>query len=185
MKLKPGQLAPDFHTRDITGAPVSLSAYHGRKLLLWFARPAACPLCNVRLWYLIRRYPEYQRRGLSVITFFESSEQNAHKYLDMQQAPFPIIADHTGALYGLYGVQTSWMGILQARLTRGNMYREAKEKHVGVWSLLANIKALDGPITRMPADFLIGLDQRIHQTYYAKDAGDFLPFADLDAFLAQ
>ncbi|HLY30900.1 MAG TPA: redoxin domain-containing protein [Ktedonobacterales bacterium] len=184
MKLKPGQVAPDFRVRDISGQPISLSAYHGRKVLLWFARPAACPLCNVRLWYLIRRYPEYQRQGLSVITFFESSDQVAHQYLDRQQAPFPIVADRQGLIYSLYGLKTSWMGVLRARLTRGSVYREAEEKGVGVWRTLANVLALDGPIARMPADFLIRPDQRVHQAYYARDAGDFLLFSELEAFLA-
>ncbi len=185
MRLKSGQIAPSFTMRDIYGQPVSLAAYRGRRVLLWFARAAACPLCDVRLWHLINRYPDYQRAGLSLIAFFESSDAIAHTYLDKLRSPFPIIADRARVAYSLYGLETSVLGTIRAPLIHGAVYREAEQRQLGVWKLLQNVLALDGKKARMPAEFLIGPDQRIQRAYYGRDAGDFLMFSEIEEFLAR
>jgi hypothetical protein len=42
---------------------------------------------------------------------------------------------------------------------------------------------MDGVFGRKPADFLLSPDLRIQSTYYGRDAGDFMPFAEIDRFL--
>jgi len=182
MRLKVGQLAPQFTMKDITGRQISLSAYRGRKVLVSFNRSAVCPLCNLRTWHLIHRYPEYSWRGLEVIAFFESSPERAHQYLDQLQAPYPILADLDHRVYNLYGLENSLLGVLRARLRRGDFYREASQRHINAGILRSFLDA-GSAFGRMPADFLIGPDGRIEVAYYGKDAGDFLLFAEIDYFL--
>jgi hypothetical protein len=43
---------------------------------------------------------------------------------------------------------------------------------------------MDGHPGRLPADFLLESDLRIHTAYYGHDAGDFMLFEEIDAFLA-
>ncbi len=182
MRLKPGELAPVFAQRDMYGRPVSLSQYRGRKLLLSFYRGAVCPLCNLRLHYLIDHHDDYRRQGLEIIVFFESSPQVAVRYLDRQRSPFPIIPDLAREVYSLYGMESSLFGALRARLTRGAAYREAARRQIGggFWE---NLFQMDGAMGRKPADFLLNPDLRIQTAYYGRDAGDFMPFAEIDRFL--
>lgn len=182
MRLKAGQRAPVFTQRDMYEQPVSLSQYWGRKILLSFYRGAVCPLCNLRLRYLIDHYDNYRRQGLEMIVFFESSPEMARRYLERQRSPFPIIPDLERAVYSLYGLESSLFGALKARLFRGSQYREAARYHVGggFWE---NLSQMDGVFGRKPADFLLSPDLLIQSVYYGRDAGDFMPFAEIDRFL--
>lgn len=180
MRLRPGQLAPNFDVEDFNGRRVTLSSYRGRSVLLSFYRAAVCPLCNLRLSHVIRRYPAYQRAGLDVIAFFESTSERAHEYLDRQQAPFPIIADHARVMYTEYGLESSMLGALRALVARLPMYREAAQRKIGSSTLLENVVRMDGRMGRMPGDFVVGADGRIRLAYYAHDAGDFPLFRDIE-----
>jgi peroxiredoxin len=182
MRLKPGQQAPLFVAQDIYGQRVNLADYQGVSLLLSFYRAAVCPLCNLRTWHLIDRYPEYRRHGLYHIAFYESSPQRTHQYLDRLRAPFPVVADLDRAVYALYRLESSLLGAFYARLTRGSVYREAATKRIGGNTLQSVVQA-GRAFGRLPADFLIAPGLRIHTAYYAKDAGDFLRFADIDRFV--
>ena len=73
MRLRVGELAPLFDVVDLYGRRFSLSASYGHPVLLTFYRSAVCPLCNIRLAYLLRRARAYQNAGLSIVAFFESS----------------------------------------------------------------------------------------------------------------
>lgn len=180
MKLEVGQPAPQFAAKDLYGRPVSLANYAGSYLLVSFYRFAVCPLCNLRMWHLIRRYADYQRQGLNILAFTESAPENAHGYLDRLQCPFPIVADLTSRVYAEYGLETSPFGVVRALLGRQAAYLEASRLNIGGW----NILRMDGVFTRLPADFIIGPDQRVALAYYGRDSGDFLLFDRLDAFLS-
>ncbi|HZC04443.1 MAG TPA: redoxin domain-containing protein [Ktedonobacterales bacterium] len=175
-------MAPSFTMPDISGRRVALEAYRGRSVLLSFNRAAVCPLCNVRTYHLIRRYPVYQQMGLNVIAFFESSPERAHFYLDRLQAPYPIVTDQGHIVYDTYGLGASFPGGLWALLTRRGVYREASRLRLGAGqNLWENLWRMDGNLSRLPGDFLIGPDGRVQLAYYGRDAGDFLTFRALEA----
>src|SRR5262249_5000194 len=152
----------------------------GQILLLSFNRSAVCPLCNVRLSLLISRYQEYRRRGVQVMSVFESSPDFLDYYLDRQHPPCPVAADPERVSYSVYGLETSLWGVIKARLARGSVYREAAGKGIG-GNPYYDIVHMDGNFNRMPADFVIGPDMRIRFAYYGRDAGDFAMFSQLDA----
>lgn len=183
MRLKPGQQAPIFTQRDMYERTVSLSQFRGRRILLSFYRGAVCPLCNLRLRYLIDRYDDYRHRGMEMIVFFESSPEMARRYLERQRPPFPIIPDLGRVVYSLYGLESSLFGAMKARLARGPAYREAARYHIG-GNFWQNLFQMDGIFGRKPADFLLGPDLRIQSAYYGRDAGDFMSFKEIERFLA-
>lgn len=183
MHLKPGQFAPNFMQRDMYDRTVSLSQFWGRKVLVSFYRASVCPLCNLRLRYLIDRYDDYRQRGLEVIAFFESSPELVRHYLERQRPPFPIIPDLKRAVYNLYGMESSLLGAAKARLFRGAAYREAARYQIG-GNFWQNIIQMDGVFGRKPADFLLNADLTVQVAYYGHDAGDFMPFKEIDRFLA-
>lgn len=181
-RLRAGQAAPLFDMVDMYGRPVSLMQCAGRRVLLAFHRAANCPLCSLRLWRLIQHYPTLQRQGVVVIAFFESAPVYAHLYLDRMRPPFPIIADLERQVYNLYGLETSLMGALVARLTRGAAYREASRLHLGGHPWFSPLK-MDGHVGRLPADFLLDPDLRIRVAYYGHDAGDFLVYSEIESLV--
>lgn len=182
MRLKAGQPAPNFTERDMYERTVSLSQYWGRKVLLSFYRAAVCPLCNLRLRYMIDHHDDYRRQGLEIIAFFESSPEMVRRYLERQRPPFPVIPDLGRVVYEQYGLESSFFGAAKARLMRGSQYREAARYRIGGGFWL-NIFHMDGVFGRRPADFLLGADLRVQTVYYGRDAGDFMPFAEIDRFL--
>lgn len=181
VKLRSGQPAPAFAMRDMHGRPISLADYRGASVLVSFNRSSVCPLCNVRTYHLIRRAPLYRQMGLNVISFFESSPERAHFYLNRLQAPYPIVADRSHEVYDAYGLGASFLGGVWALLTRRSVYREASRLHLGAGrNLWENTWKMDGKLARLPGDFLIGPDGRVKLAYYGRDAGDFLMFRDLE-----
>lgn len=182
MRIKTGQLAPLFTQPDMYGRKISLAHYRGRQVLLAFNRAAVCPLCNLRLHYLIYRYDEYQRRGLDIIAFFESSPEQSLYFLERQRPPFPIIPDLGRAVYNLYGIESSFFQAARAFFTRRPAFREAAHYHIG-GNMWQNLTKTEGRMGRKPADFLLGPDMRVQVVHYGRDAGDYLSFADIDDFL--
>lgn len=182
VRLKSGEMAPMFATTDIYGRPFALNMLAGRRILLSFNRSAVCPLCNLRFLYLLDHYAFYQAHGLAVVAIFESPTPVVRRYLDTRRPPFPTIADPTDSIYGLYGVQRSWLGTLRARLTRGEMYREAAKHNLG-GNTFTQVFGAGRAVNRMPADFLIDRDLRIQTAYFGHDAGDFLSFGQIHQFI--
>lgn len=182
MRLKAGQRAPNFVAEDISGGRLTLRDYTGQSLLLSFYRAAVCPLCSLRTWHLVDRYPEYQRRGLNIVVFVESSREQAHKYLDRLRAPFPIIGDLNRSVYALYGLENSLPAALWPVVSRLGAYAAAWSRRIG-GNPFQNAFDMDGRMSSLPADFLIGPDQNIQTAYYGRDAGDFLLFSEIDRFL--
>jgi peroxiredoxin len=183
MRLRPGQMAPIFSAVDLYGRHISLLDYANVRVLLSFFRAAVCPLCNLRLAQLIQRYPIYQRQGLYAIAFFESGPEYGHRYLDRQQAPFPLIAGLESDVYDQYGLESSFWSAVYARLTRGAQYRAAARLGVG-GNPLQNMYQMDGRFGRLPADVLLDPGLIVRRAYYSRDPGDFMLFSELDAFAA-
>ena len=174
MKIKVGP-ARKFKVEDIHGNSIALDDYAGKKLLLAFFRHAACPLCNLRVHQLIQNYPDLQNKGLSIVAFFESSQEMIQKYVGQQQAPFPIIADPKKTFYKLYGVESSWTGTLRGLLRFADFSAAAKQ---GLMFFHPH-----NDVTVLPADFLIGPDLVIQTAYYGKDIGDHLPLEEIYQFV--
>ena len=183
MRLKVGQLAPEFVLPDLAGRQIDLRRFYGSHVLLSFNRAAVCPLCNMRMFLMTERYARYQAQGLYVLAFFESAVGLAQEYLPRLQAPFPLIPDLGGDTYSRYGLGTSMIGTARGTMRR-SVYREARQRELGVWQLLRGFFAMDGHKFRMPADFVLDPDQRIRIAHYGQDAGDFLSFSELDNYLA-
>jgi thioredoxin-dependent peroxiredoxin len=175
MRLKKGDKAPLFTSRDIAGQDIGLGKLGGKKVLLSFYRYASCPLCNLRVNQLIRLYPELSAKDLQVIAIFQSPLESILQYVGKQDAPFPIIPDPQQDLYRTYRVETSWAGFAKAGLQ--------------VSKLLASTKLgflpgrVEGDMNRVPADFLIDEEGIIHTAFYGIDISDHLPEEDIIRFV--
>lgn len=165
--LSSGHQAPNFQHQDLQGDAVALNQFFGKKVLLSFFRGAACPFCNLRVRELILNFESLQAKNIQVLAVFHSSVEEILEYAGKQNAPFPILPDPDFKLYKSYGIESSIIGKFK---TMGNLPK--------VWSAMNsgffNLKSMGDPYT-MPADFLIGEDQKIKLAYYGKDFGDHVP----------
>jgi peroxiredoxin len=176
-RLIPGDPARPFKVTDIFGSERALTDYEGKKLMLSFYRYASCPLCNLRIARLIQRYPEFHKRGLHMLTFFQSPRDSILQYVGRQDAPFPIVADPERKIYRIYRVESSWGGYARS-LTNISRWHDAIIRNKFRPGRMEGDKAL------IPADFLIGPDLVIKRAYYGKEIGDHMPLDEIEAFIA-
>jgi thioredoxin-dependent peroxiredoxin len=178
--LTKGAVAPDFTFRDVDGVPVRLSDLRGRKVLLAFFRNAGCALCNLRVRHFIRRHKEWSRQGLEVVAVFESPDSNMSRYVERQEAPFPLIADPKAGIYDLYGVEVSEEKV-QATMADSNTQRFVAEAAAEGFAL---IHEEGSNFHRIPAEFLIDEKGIVRVAHYGSLVTDHLPLDVINCFAA-
>lgn len=172
-RLQPGDRAPALQASDLNDQPCDLAALKGRVVLVSFYRYASCPLCNLRIHKLRQRWPELEREGLSMLALFQSSAERMRAYVGKEQTPFPLIPDPLMEHYQRWKVEESMGGLLKAGAKAG-------------LALLGALRQgylpgrIDGPMDRMPADFLVGPDGSLLECLYASHAGEHL---EIDSIL--
>lgn len=178
MRLKKGQRAPMFEVKDIFDQTISLETYRGNRLLISFYRFSSCPFCNLRIAKLLEHYPEYQKKGLKAMNFWQSSKENMLEHIGEQELQMPFIADKNKEVYKQYGVERSWRGVFKLLFQNPSLVTEALRTHLPQTST-------KGEKTLIPADFLINPDLTIHRAYYGRHIGDHIPFEDIYKFLKE
>ena len=127
-----------------------------------------------------KKHPEYSAKGLHVIGIFESANQGyMAEYIGSQSPPFPIIADPEKKLYVPYGLETSAMGLLKSMFQPIKLYQT-----MVVNGNLPKPTKIDSTVHRMPADFLLDEDLKVHKVHYGRDIGDHISDYEIENFLA-
>lgn len=176
MRLKPTESAPLFEATTWDGNSICLEDLSGHKVWLAFFRYASCPICNLRIQRMIEAYPTFAESGLRILCVFQSPADTIAESVAKQEPPFELLADPDQEIYEIYGVQTSLKGFLDPR----NLKPLADGIAAGF-----NLGKMDGPKTRIPADFLIDADQQIHTAFYGDLISDHLPLAQVEAFVSE
>lgn len=179
VRLTVGSAAPNFKAEASSGEMIDLKDYRGKSLLLSFFRNGACALCNLRVHQLIEKYPIYHARGLEVVAVFESPRSSIVEYVGKQDAPFPIIADPTAALYKLYGVEVSEEKV---NATMADPVGQQRIHEAAQHGFTLTPEA-GSNFYRMPADFLIGSDGKIVEAFYSDVVGQHLAFEVIERHL--
>lgn len=174
MRIMTGQQAPDFTATVYGREPLTLSSLQGRKVWLAFFRYAGCPLCNLRVNQMIRRFDGWEAKGLAIVAVFQAPVEEVAANVGGQDAPFPIVCDPDEKLYRLYGLEASLAGYLSPK----NLPLMAEALKEGFLP-----GTMHGTKTRLPADFLIDETGRVVETFYAPVIGEHIPFERVDAFV--
>ncbi|PJZ70497.1 hypothetical protein CH373_05345 [Leptospira perolatii] len=176
MKLKVGDSAKNFSVLDYEGKQIRSEDYLGKSLYLAFFRNVECALCNLRIQQLLAAYPEFQKNGIEILAVFESSASQIADMEGIDGLPFRIIADKENKLYNLYGVQSSWLGVIKTMATGKREIDEAK-------SLGFEMRKVPGmKMDRMPAEFLIGPNGKVQISKYSSKVTDHIPIHQLFQF---
>jgi len=173
MTVEHGQLAPEFQGVTYTGDTIDLGQFRGKKVWLAFHRWASCPLCNLRIKEVIKRYDEIEKAGIQLIAVFQSPPENIAKYVGAQNPPFPLVSDPDLKLYDRFDVRPNMLGLFYPRV----FLTAIRAVLAGLFSL-----KIDGPKAMVPADFLVDPEGLVWKAYYGAAVSDHIPFEDVRAF---
>ena len=103
MSLVVGQKAPDFNSIDQDGAPISLSQFRNRKVILYFYPKDSTPGCTAQARNLRDNYQQLLDAGYSVLGISTDPPKRHQNFITKNALPFPLIADEDRSVHELYG----------------------------------------------------------------------------------
>jgi peroxiredoxin Q/BCP len=104
--LKEGQIAPPFSTEMVTGdqqAPISLSDFHGRKVILYFYPKDETPGCTKEACAFRDGYSRFSNAGLTVLGCSVDSADAHKKFIQKYNLPFSLLLDPDKKIATAYG----------------------------------------------------------------------------------
>ncbi|MBI4127755.1 MAG: thioredoxin-dependent thiol peroxidase [Parcubacteria group bacterium] len=101
---KVGDKALEFSLPDQEGKEHSLSDYKGRWVLLYFYPKDATPGCTKEACAIRDRFPQFQKRGITVLGVSVDSVQSHERFATKYQLPFLLLADREKTVVKRYGV---------------------------------------------------------------------------------
>ena len=101
--LEVGTKAPAFTLPDKNGAPVSLSDFRGRKVVLYFYPRDNTPGCTRQACAFAQSYGEFSKKNTVVIGISKDSAASHLKFAEKYQLPFVLLSDPEHTVIGAYG----------------------------------------------------------------------------------
>jgi peroxiredoxin Q/BCP len=102
--LQEGDKAPAFSGKDQDGKKISLSAYKGKKVVLYFYPQDNTPTCTVQACNLRDNFKVLEKEGITVLGISPDDEKSHKKFEAKFSLPFTLIADPDHAIIDAYGV---------------------------------------------------------------------------------
>ena len=102
--LEAGTKAPAFTLPDQDGAPVSLSDFLGKKVVLYFYPKDNTPGCTRQACAFAGLYGEFQKKGVEVIGISRDSVASHSRFAEKHALPFILLSDPELTAIQAYGV---------------------------------------------------------------------------------
>jgi len=173
-KLQPGDIAPDFAVIDVNGNTIRLNDYKGSRVLITFYRFVACPFCSIHFSLMSQNIKHYEKRGLKMISIFESDADYIREYMTNREKQSPIVADPNALIYAQYAVEKSMKGVMKS------MFKKLPALIKFIFSSKYHFGKPDGSLSRIPADFIIDEHGYILDAHYGEDASDNIPISQIE-----
>jgi len=109
--LTNGQKAPDFSLSDQSGRTVTLSDFHGRKVLLYFYPKADTPGCTTQSCAVRDARQDLKKLKVDVLGLSPDAPEDQKKFDIKYSLGFPLLADvdhKTADAYGVWGEKTNY-----------------------------------------------------------------------------
>src|SRR5437868_10506819 len=169
-KTHVGDALPRLELTASSGEPVTIPDPEGEFVHLQFRRFAGCPICNLHLRSIVRRYDEIRSHGIPEVVVFHATVAELAKY--EAELPFPLIADPERHLYRRFGVERRPGSLLSRRALRAAIAGQtAALARRSTMRAFGPIKPTGG-VLGLPADFLIAHDGRVAAVKYGEHAYD-------------
>ena len=111
--LKIGDVAPDFEALTDSGERIKLSAYRGRKVILYFYPRDDTPGCTTQACGFRDNYAVVEEHNAIVLGVSPDDQASHQAFKSKFNLPFPLIVDEGHAIaesYGVWGEKTSRSG---------------------------------------------------------------------------
>ena len=102
--LQIGMQAPDFTLSDKDGRPVTLSAFRGKRVVLYFDPKDNTPGCTRQACAFGERYEAFKSANIEVIGISKDSVASHAKFAEKYDLPFILLADPDRLAIEAYGV---------------------------------------------------------------------------------
>ena len=104
LKLKEGDLAPDFTAKTQGGGSVSLSDFKGKSVILYFYPRDNTPGCTREACEFRDEYAEFKKQNVVILGVSVDSTTSHDKFATKYRLPFTLVSDEDKRIVGLYGV---------------------------------------------------------------------------------
>lgn len=101
--LEPGQAAPDFTLLDQDEHPVSLSDFHGRRVIVYFYPAAQTPGCTTQACDFRDSLASLQGAGYTVLGVSRDTPEKLRAFRDSDGLTFPLLSDPDHTVHEAYG----------------------------------------------------------------------------------
>ena len=99
-----GDKAPEILGINEKGEEIRLSAYKGKKIVLYFYPKDSTSGCTAQACNLRDNYDALRQAGYEVVGVSVDSEKSHQKFIEKNSLPFPLIADTDKKLVEQFGV---------------------------------------------------------------------------------
>ena len=102
--LEVGTIAPDFTLSDQNGNTVTLSAFRGQKVVLYFYPKDNTPGCTRQACAFAGAYQGFKARNVAVIGVSKDSVSSHKRFAEKYNLPFILVSDPELTAIQAYGV---------------------------------------------------------------------------------
>lgn len=102
--IQPGDLAPDFTLPTADGTPISLSAFRGKRVVLYFYPKDSTPGCTTEACEFQDHLARFKRRGVVVLGVAPGTPRSKAKFAAANRLTFPLLNDGDSGVCQAYGV---------------------------------------------------------------------------------
>lgn len=135
MALTEGDKAPAFDLPSDSGKNVKLSAFKGKKVVLYFYPKDDTPGCTKEAVGFTEALAKFKRAGAVVIGASKDTVEKHGKFRDKYELKIPLVSDEDGSLCKDYGVWAKKMnyGKSYMGIERSTFLIDEKGKVAKVW----------------------------------------------------
>jgi len=112
LKLKEGDVAPEFTVATNGGGKISLTDFKGKNVILYFYPKDDTPGCTKEACAFRDHFADFKKKGAVVLGVSPDSAKSHDKFVEKFKLPFTLLADEDKKIVEAYGVwgEKSFMG---------------------------------------------------------------------------
>jgi peroxiredoxin Q/BCP len=104
VKIKEGELAPDFCMPDQNEKDVCLKNYKGKNVVLYFYPKDNTPGCSMEAMMFTKYKPDFEKHNTTILGISKDSCDSHRKFIEKKGLNLTLISDESKEIHEKYGV---------------------------------------------------------------------------------
>src|ERR1039458_5048513 len=104
LKLKEGDIAPEFSAAASGGRKISIADFKGKNVILYFYPKDDTPGCTKEACAFRDHFEDFKKRGAVVLGVSTDPVKSHDKFVEKFKLPFTLLADEDKKIVEAYGV---------------------------------------------------------------------------------